>query len=486
MFGKLSKKHIKGIFWVLTALIVPSFIFWGANFALQNRSSSEHAGEMFGKKISIEKFLKSKLAVEHIFALKGINQKPNPFTINKLSWDRLLLLNEARKRRIKVSDKEVINTITSMPFFKKNGVFDKYLYQQILQTTFNISKRQFEEEIRDALTIEKLYSQNTSEIKITDQDLLSRYKDQYEKVSIDYIFVDCDDFQIKNPSIEELKDYYEKNINDFQNKVMINAAYIGSPYKQQLTKEEKEILKQKLDSLAKNIDEDTDLEEFAKSNSLVFKTTGEKIADNQLLLNDNPENQIIAISTFMEVGKISNPMEINNGYYMLKVLEKQSDYTIDFMKAKDMLITKIINEQKAKLALEKINSLYDAMIKKQKENPNITFEQLAKSLKKKPYTTDTFTRQTKMFPKLGYSNELSDIAFILKDKEISPPLRIENKFYIISLDKLYPVDINKFAEKKEEFLKSELEKEENNVNLKLLNSVREKANLKSNISALTD
>ncbi|MDP8260572.1 MAG: peptidylprolyl isomerase [Candidatus Gygaella obscura] len=485
MFGKLNKKHIKRIIWVLTILIVPSFILWGANFALQDRSN-EYAGEMFGKKISVKKFLKSKLAVEHIFILKGIPQKPNPFTINKLAWDRLILLQEAKKIRIKINDKKVIKTIASMPFFKKDGYFDKYLYQQILEITFNISKRQFEEEIRDALTIEKLYAKNNSNISITENELIARYKKEHEKISLNYIYVDCDDFKIEKPSSNEIKAYYEKNIKDFQNKVMIDTAYLGTFYKKKITKSEKENIKSKIDALVINIDEYTQLEQFAKTNSLDFKTTGERIADNKLLSDKDPESQIIAISTFLPVGKISSPMEISNGYFMLKVLEKKDGYTIDFNKAKGIIIDKITNEQKTKLALNEINLFYDQMIKKQKQESKKNFKQLAKSLKKKPFTTSTFTRQTKIFPKLGYSKELANIAFVLKENEISPPLRIENKFYLFRINKLDPLDMEKFNKDKKNFLQTELTKEENNSNLKLLSQLRKKANLQSNISALTN
>lgn len=69
--------------------------------------------------------------------------------------DRLILLQEARKQKIVVSNDEIRISISNMDMFLEQGNFDKSLYQKIL-TRNNMTAKEFEDDVREDLLIEKV------------------------------------------------------------------------------------------------------------------------------------------------------------------------------------------------------------------------------------------------------------------------------------------------------------------------------------------
>src|SRR3989338_9034316 len=128
MLKSLRKKGVaKKIFIVLAIVIVPAFVLWGSASLLRSQKSS-YAGKIFGKKVSFDEFQESLRAVQ----TRGLLQfGENFYKIQRFlnleleAWDRLILLYEAKKKRIRVTDQEVIGRIAEIPFFQRNGKFDQ-------------------------------------------------------------------------------------------------------------------------------------------------------------------------------------------------------------------------------------------------------------------------------------------------------------------------------------------------------------------------
>ena len=91
------------------------------------------------------------------------------------AWDRLVLINEAKRLKIKASDKEVVELIERYPFFNRNGKFDNNLYKETLQYIFHSQARVFEEEQRQNIIISKLYQEVTSKVSLSQEDIRLEY-----------------------------------------------------------------------------------------------------------------------------------------------------------------------------------------------------------------------------------------------------------------------------------------------------------------------
>jgi peptidyl-prolyl cis-trans isomerase D len=91
-----------------------------------------------------------------------------------------LLLQEAKRYGIYVSQSEVINTIRSLPQFQKDGKFQPELYFYILRNYYRIEPSIYENQIKRMITSQKMTNLILSSVKVTDQEV----KEEYERRKI--------------------------------------------------------------------------------------------------------------------------------------------------------------------------------------------------------------------------------------------------------------------------------------------------------------
>ena len=166
-----QKKVMKRILWGLAVIIIPAFVLWGAGSLGERRN---YAGIIFGKKVSLREYVNAWEAAKNE-ALMAYGSKfyeiVDRLDLDNQAWDRLIMLREAKRKRIKVSDSEVISFISRIPFFlDKDGSFDRRKYEIILSNTFRRSPRKFEEDIRESLMIIRLSRGVVKDIPISEAD----------------------------------------------------------------------------------------------------------------------------------------------------------------------------------------------------------------------------------------------------------------------------------------------------------------------------
>lgn len=191
-----NKKTAKRILWTLAIIIIPPFVFWGAGGLLKEKREINYAGKIFGRKIGFSEYRNSYLAVRNQWVLRygeeNFEKLEKYLGLSQQAWERLILLYETDKRRLKIKDSEVISTIEKMPIFQKNNLFDQKVYDYVLRYILRTPARLFEENIRDGLKISKLYEEVTAEINASDQELETEYKKENEQVKVEYALVSSD------------------------------------------------------------------------------------------------------------------------------------------------------------------------------------------------------------------------------------------------------------------------------------------------------
>jgi len=170
-----SKKTAKKIWITLAAVIIPAFCLWGLGSAIRDRKSVNSLGKVFGKSINTQEYVTNYRAIrnQYLFRLgkDELGKLEAYLNLEAQTWDRIILLAEARRRKIRVSNQEVVDVIKQYPFFQNQGRFNPALYRETITYVFGVSPRQFEEETRDSIIIAKLYSQVTGQIKINDEEI---------------------------------------------------------------------------------------------------------------------------------------------------------------------------------------------------------------------------------------------------------------------------------------------------------------------------
>src|SRR3989338_7875408 len=106
-----NKKTQKKIYIFLALVIIPSFIITGAVlFTPDERRLPTMIGKIDGKDVSLQQYLAGYRAVYNQMAMVYGDRLPEAqraLNFRGEAWDRLLLLDYARKKRIKTGDGEV-------------------------------------------------------------------------------------------------------------------------------------------------------------------------------------------------------------------------------------------------------------------------------------------------------------------------------------------------------------------------------------------
>jgi len=145
---------------------------------------------IFNRKVPFEEYVK----MSHVttgYATTAFGSNIQPELIDQLTWNRILLLEAAKRAHIVVKNDEVVQNIVSLPVFQRNGVFDKKLYKSTLGGTV----KGFEERLRDDIRISKLREKITADVSVTGEEVKEAYKKKFEKIKASYIsipFADSD------------------------------------------------------------------------------------------------------------------------------------------------------------------------------------------------------------------------------------------------------------------------------------------------------
>ena len=231
MLRILRKKGVmKKLLWFVAVIIILSFGILGQAYLLNDTGKTSYAGKIFGKKISIDEFNRNLDQVSiNAFVQYGENfGKLKPYlNLESKTWDRLILLHEINKRNFHVPDEQLVETIQGFPFFHKKGVFDKNLYEIILNQYFKIKPRDFEEGTRGSLKIAYLFEAETTDITIPEKEILDAYKIKNEKIQVSYVLLESDQFK-NQVTFDEIKakEYYMSHKNEFLLPPMFNMEYL--------------------------------------------------------------------------------------------------------------------------------------------------------------------------------------------------------------------------------------------------------------------
>ncbi len=181
-----TKGVTKFVLWLLLILILPAFVLFGTESFRAKRKGPAFVGTIGSKKVSFNELFESMAAVRGQLVLNYGYQPQlvsqiteNKTLLAKFGWDRLIMLKEAGRNKIRVSDKEVAVYLRSHPLFIRNGRFDDRIYAYVLQYNIGLSARAFEEFVRQNLKITKLKEDVVKAAKADDKDKKAKALDEW-------------------------------------------------------------------------------------------------------------------------------------------------------------------------------------------------------------------------------------------------------------------------------------------------------------------
>ncbi|ASM34953.1 putative peptidyl-prolyl cis-trans isomerase D-like protein [Campylobacter sputorum subsp. bubulus] len=373
-----NKKYLVVTIWISTiAFVGAGFVGWGAYDFNSDRSKS--VAKVGHRTVSIEEFQQRYSNFynyyNNMFDGKFTKEQAEQMGLDNIALQNLiqesLLLNYADDIGIRVSEKDIANSIIKDVNFQKDGVFDRSLYENILKTN-GIKPAKFEESLKKTILLQKLFNALNIPSSKDDIEMLASSFFMQDRVAIDVVTPD------KNVSINEegLKKTWEENKNKFQTEKSyeLKALYIPS-INVDLNETEllafydenrgnyrdinDKILEYK--EVKDSVKQDYNMKETRKialEKYVEFKKDTNIANQNLLVKESNATFPVVELEN-AKANDILKPFEYDNGYLIAKVekvnLPKPKTYedarndTMDIYMAK---ITKKSLEDKAKKSLE--------------------------------------------------------------------------------------------------------------------------------------
>ena len=526
-----KKENVKKIMWGLAILIIPAFVLWGSGSAVRSRELPKYAGKIFGKTISFRQYEEALLACRNQLLLiygEDFNKAAKFLDLEKEAWDRLILLYQAKKEKVKVADKEVIQLIEAFPLFQKEGRFNQARYNTLLGYAFRADPREFEEQIREMLKIDSLKDKVIAKVALSDEEIENVYRSEYELAKALYVLIEPQKFEEQiHPSYEQLQEYYQNYKTQFKKPDQVNVQYIALYFgqnDQEVRVSEEEMLdyyqehieefsvkdkkeatlpleevkgqiKEKLiQNKARTLLEDRIwqigdeianepglFEEVAKKNQLEVKETG-FFGPQQVIPEIGLSYEFLNAAFTMKIDEISNTIETSKGYFIIKVKEKKEPHIPPLDEVEEEVKAFVVMQKSWELAKSKAEEIL-VKLKDSIEEKKLNFSKAAEALSLVIEETEEFSRASYVSG-IGQSPQFSQAAFALKPGEVSELIRVPNGYCILSLKEISPIDEEKFTREKEEFAKKLLVRKKDVFYQMWLLNLRKKAKLVSNIEKL--
>lgn len=456
-----NKKTAKKVWILLAIIIIPAFTLWGFGSSRGDKAMNKPAGKIFGKAVSSQDFQNALSASKTAAIMRFGDEFPKVekyLNLESQAWERLIMLEEARRRKVSIDDREVINTIQNAPYFQKNSTFDNKTYVEILRYVFRLQPRAFEEQMRQNLILAKLYQQVTEGVKIDEAQVRQEWLKANEELSIDYIAALFADFAKKiKPSDKDISAYYEKNKEGFREPMDLNLEYLSF--------ESEETAKKAAELSAKKYG----LDKIAGELNLKKKETGpfkQFSTPPSLKIPQGTINSVINLKP----GEPAPVVKIGEAHYIFSLKEKTPGRLPELAEMKERITGMLVRDRSRETAREKIDACAEEL-KKGK-----ALEQAARSVKLKAKETKFF-KSTDKIDELGQAKMFWDKARNLKPGEDSGAFSDGNGCYILKLKTVKPVDEEKFAKDKPGLTENMLEQEKNKVFNKFIEETKKKSGM---------
>ncbi|HWP47786.1 MAG TPA: peptidylprolyl isomerase [Candidatus Limnocylindrales bacterium] len=493
---------------VIASFILTIFLVWGKG-SLGTGGASNIVATVEGKEIHQRELQMTRNRLYNFYR----NLYKDKFTedlVKNLNLERMalesliekeLLLAEAEKRGMKISEEELLDTITKYQVFQKDGKFDPDQYKFVLLRS-GITPQEFEESIQEDLLIQKLEAAIQDGIKVSDKEVELEYRLQNEKVKIEYVAIKPSTFQ-KDVTVtdEEIARYYEDHKEDFKtpDRVRVNYLYIDpQTFTDQVTVEESEIqdyfdqhrdqfpkekrikarhilfkippgadpekeqeVKKKAEEVLQKIKEGADFAAMARQYS-EEPGAAENGGDLGYFTKGKMVEPFEKAAFSLKKGEVSDLVRTEFGYHIIKVEDVLGENPYE--EAKPGIQTILKREKAQEVARQRADEVY------QKALETKDLKQAAEATGLPLKTSNLFARMEPVGPEMGILIPFQEAAFTLSPGEISQVVEVPGAgFYILQL-----------VEKKDSYIPS-LEEAREQVKEKIIdNKATELAEKKAN------
>jgi peptidyl-prolyl cis-trans isomerase D len=376
-----------------------------------------------------------------------------------------LVLQEARHLGLAANDEDLMAAIAQVPEFQVNGRFNKERYLQLLRAN-RISPGQFEDEQREQLTIQRLYSMLLDAVHVTEAEVRDRYRFEQGKINLYFIRLPITNYlsEVKLTD-EEVKKFYERNKDFLKEPLKVQVEYLSYPFERfsssaQVTDKEieeyyqtnrdskfhkpKEVkaryilvrvppgadAKQKSDAQTRanriltEARAGKDFAQLAKQES--EDSTAAKGGDVGWVTQEQLPPPLDKTVFGLAKGETSNVIESSTGFHIVKVEDIRDEKT-QSLKEATAEISRGLKAEKGKREAAKLADRDREKALSGNDFPKLAQESGVTVNVTRPFTTG------EVLPEVGQAPEFYKNALSLNPKDVSPVIEGPNAYYVLKI-----------------------------------------------------
>lgn len=481
-----TKGVLKKVLWIVSGVIIISFGFgFGISRYGSAVSATSAAGKVFGKTVTIKEFQKYyEDTRDQAILMHGENFKKiqHLLDMDNETWTRIILIREADRRGIKVQDAEVIAFIQTVPFFSRDGAFDRALYERILNYVFQRDPRGFEEGIRDQIKIMKVFHNETLGLRVADETVRKEYERRNKKVQVSYVLIDPQAFAKDIPVAEaDVQAYYDGHRAEFLTPDSVNVSYLTIELAAEPAEADKAAALARARDIRKKIADGADLVTTAKENGLAAGESGLISMEDSTLKLGWPLELLQKVFT-AKAGEVLEPFVTAQGIVIARVTEQKPAYIPELAKVKDAVRDKITAEKAGALAQTKAEEVRKELAGRL--SSGAIFDAAATALGETARKTP-FISLGDYIPEIGISEDLESAALELnKDQRLSDVVTTAKGPAILYWEAEEPIDEKKFEDVKNDFASTLNEEQRIAAMNRIVQEVKAQAKLESYLDKL--
>ena len=398
---------------------------------------------------------------ERLLKQLGIDQR----IVQQMIQDEVSLA-EAGRLGIGASDAEVRERILAIPAFQENGQFiGDQRYRQILQMQMPpIRPSEFEDQVRREIVGEKLRAAVTGWITVSNADVDAEFRKRNEKVKlavvnfpagkfrdgltatdeevakyfeehkeayrigqkrkVRYLTIDQEALRAKaTVTGQQIERTYNENAERYSTPEQVRASHIL--IKSSGAAEEDATAKKKAEDLLAKVKAGGDFAELAKKNS-DDPGSAAKGGDLDFFGRGRMVPEFDKVAFELKPGQISDLVKSQFGYHIIKVTEKRAATSKTLAEVRGQIEDQLKYEQ-AQTAAQKLADEVAAELKKPAD-----FEKVARA-RGLPTGESGLFLQDEPIAGIGFSPNVGQEAFTMKEGEVSEALRTPQGFVFISV-----------------------------------------------------
>jgi peptidyl-prolyl cis-trans isomerase D len=480
----LMRKHAGS--WMIKVLlfaIVVVFIFWGVG-SMRSQNETQVA-EVNGEVIPVEVYRQAyyRMLDEYRRIYGGQLDdnlikmlRPDDMALDRLI-ERVLLLQEAERLKIKVGSDELAQAIYSIPDFQVNGAFNTERYQQVLAQN-NLTDQRFRMDRSEALLLNKLRSVLLVGVVATEDEAKEWFEWTNAKVSIEYALFTTARYGDLQPTDEQIRAYFNDRKDNYRTQPQVKATYVH--FDAGLVKSEVAISEETIAAYYESHPAEFQTEKRVKARHILFKVeegadaaldekkkakamevyemaaAGKDFAELAKQYSEGPTKdnggdlgwfarsrmvKPFADKAFtMAAGEIGGPVRTDFGWHVIKVEQIEPATTQTLEQAAAGIRVKLTNEKAKELALEKAEALYESVF----DGDDLL--EAGKSQEAPVRQTDYFTAAGPREKEIVQRREFAQIAFGLEKMAISEIQELGSGYVILQVTDRKEAVIPEFEE----------------------------------------